>query len=134
LELTSHSFYTSGKYYTWDEEKIWDTTKRLINKLPQISQNFYYSNPLIYLHPRMHKPCNVVELKDCLLLHSEHAPTLFSHIWNRVHALQHILFGLKLPISNSWVVSLQQTQNLQHSTLTDIKHKASDTCYHLYHI
>jgi hypothetical protein len=52
----------------------------LVTKLPPVSMSSYSSNPAIHLHPGMCKPCDEVELKDCFLLHGEHALTLFSFI------------------------------------------------------
>ena len=57
--------------------------KVLVTKLSPTSVISYYSNSLIHLHPLIHKPSYVVELKDCLLIHSEHAPTPFSLIYGK---------------------------------------------------
>jgi hypothetical protein len=77
--------------------------RHLVTRLLPISVSSYYSNPLINLYPQMHKLSYLVKLKDCLLLHSEHAPTLFSLISgiHRTHVLLRTLFGLKLPTRDS---------------------------------
>jgi hypothetical protein len=77
--------------------------KMLVTKLISLSVNSYYSNPLIHMYPRMHKPSYVVKFKDYLLLHSEHAPTLFTFI-SRIERMRSRTHFLVLKPS-TWDVS-----------------------------
>jgi hypothetical protein len=64
-------------------------------------------NQIIHLHPRIHKPRHLAELKDCPLLHSEHAPTPFSLISGieRMRFCAHFL-NLNYPSGLVWMSSL----------------------------
>jgi hypothetical protein len=74
------------------------TGKLLSTNLPSLSKSSYYSNPPIKLYPQKLKRSYVEEPKECPLLHSKHALTLFLFLfWNRAYVLPNTLFGLKIP-------------------------------------